>query len=481
MKQLKIKFRLLFCIERRCIAIEQIELFFKDIFYENGLGYISMLKNWNIALSKEKFNELEENINGTAFFDMPFKFNKFLNHAKECIQNAEEDVYFSINNFMRKRETESVWRLNCFAIDFDFYKIEKYKNLTPEEFYQDVLKYNLLIKPNYVINSGKGLYMIFNIYDPPPKQCTNIYRAIYKKLVSDLIDYGADAKASLVTQVIRIPGTINSKNGAEVKIIETNQEKYTFRKFIDLLPYTKEESRLYKEAKQSYKNSLRRKTIESKRFRENTKKILEDFETLIELRNQNNVYDGYRELLIYLARERCRFSNYTLAEELRIATKLNEQFKSPLTDAEVFKNANPSDLPNPTSKDTIIAKLELTEEEMMQMRYLRCHKTDVKLKKQFERNKMKQILLLKGTEKTLKRLKDIFKAIQDNLKISKQELAERFNVSERQLYRDLKYIKEHKALFVENKIELESEVKEVVLQLIEQVKNVARIRAEYDP
>lgn len=472
---------MLFCVERGCIAIENIELFFKDIFYANGLGYISMLKNWDITLAKEKFSELEESLNGTAFFDRPFKFFKFLNQIKKSINDAEEDVYFSINQFMRKRETDSAWRLNCFAIDFDFYKLERYKNLTPEEFYQDVLKHNLSIKPNYVINSGKGLYIIFNIYDPPPKQCTNIYRAIYKKLVSDLIEYGADAKASLVTQVIRVPGTINSKNGEMVRIIEHNDEKYVFQTFINLLPYTKEENELYKAAKQSYKNSLRRKTIESKRFRENTKKILEDFETLIELRNQNNVYDGYRELLIYLARERCRFSNYSLTEELRIATKLNEQFKSPLSDTEVFKNANPSDLPNPTAKDTIIAKLELTEEEMRQMRYLRCHKIDVKLKQQFERNKIKQILLLRGTEKTLKRLRGIFKATQDNPKLCKQQLSEMFNVSERQLYRDLKYIKEHKALFIENKIELESKVKEVVLQLIEQVKNMAKIRAEYDP
>lgn len=472
---------MLFCIERRCIAIEQIESFFKDIFYANGLGYISMLKNWDISLAKEKFNELEESLSGTAFFDIPFKFFKFLNQVKKSVTEAEEDVYFSINQFMRKRETNSAWRLNCFAIDFDFYKLERYQNLTSEEFYHDVLKDKLPMKPNYVINSGKGLYVIFNIYDPPPKQCTNIYRAIYKQLVSNLVEYGADAKASLVTQVIRVPGTMNSKNGEIVRIIEHNDEKYVFQKFINLLPYTKEENELYKAAKQSYKNSLRRKAIESKRFKENTKKMLEDFEILIELRNQNNVYDGYRELLIYLARERCRFSNYSLTEELRIATKLNEQFKSPLTDKELFKNANPSDLPNPTAKDTIIAKLGLTEEEMRQMRYLRCHKLDVKLKQQFERNKIKQILLLKGTEKTIKRLKGIFKAIQGNPKITKQELIELFNISERQLYRDLKYIREHKALFVDNKIELESKFKEVIQKLIQQVINVATIRAEKDP
>lgn len=444
-----------------------IDKFFKDIFYENGLGYISMLKNWDIALSKEKFNELEENLNGTAFFDMPFKFNKFLNHAKQCIQNAEEDVYFSINQFMRKRETDSAWRLNCFAIDFDFYKIEKYKNLTPEEFYHDILKSHLPFTPNYVVNSGNGLYVIFNIYDPPPKQCTNIYRAIYKQLVSNLIEFGADAKATLVTQVIRVPGTINSKNGSEVKIIEINQEKYTFRKFIDLLPYNKNQYLAYKESKASYKVDLRKKSIKTKLFKENTKRLIHDFERLIKMRNQNSKLDGYRELLIYLARERIRFSEYSITEELRVAEHLNRLFQNPLSDSEIYKNAKPSDLPNPSSKDTIIIKLEITEEEMHNMDYLRSHEMNVKLTQQKERKFKKQMQILKGEEKTQKRLKGIFKAIESNPKITKLELSKQFKVSERQIYRDLQYIKEHRGLFIQNKITLnENYTNEIVFNYL---------------
>ena len=72
-----------------------------------------------------------------------------------------------------------------------------------------------------------------------------------------------------------------------------------------------------------------------------------------------------------------------------------------------------------------------------------------------KRKFVKKTNLIKGTDKRLNRCKLIFKLTKESPSISKGEIAKRLKISERQVYRDLKYIQQHKALFVENKISFE--------------------------
>lgn len=81
--------------------------------------------------------------------------------------------------------------------------------------------------PNQIIRSGRGLYVkwIFNHYlpgvaGPRWKHCQD-------QLVKLFADFGADAQAKDAARVLRVVGSVNSKNGAVVKVIHRAHQSYT--------------------------------------------------------------------------------------------------------------------------------------------------------------------------------------------------------------------------------------------------------------
>ena len=135
-----------------------------------------------------------------CFADRLYKPEEFFSACSKICSEHKEDMYFSINSFDRcQKKTEYVRHLNAIAMDFDFYKIEEYSNLTPWQMYQEHIKDKLPFAPTFVIDSGRGLYVIY-CFQHAPKKCAEVYKSVYKAIQKKFEKEGMDEKAMNVTQ-----------------------------------------------------------------------------------------------------------------------------------------------------------------------------------------------------------------------------------------------------------------------------------------
>lgn len=146
---------------------------------------------------------------------------------------AVSDCYVSMNTFWRSRDQkiyfgrdrEHLKRLRTCFVDLDYYDL----GLTQEEVLRKVhlmVKAGVIPQPTMVVSSGKGLYLIYKIKDEDAKALSR-WSDIQYYLVDALKDVGADSHCTDPSRVLRVPGTINGKNGATVKVIEFYDITYT--------------------------------------------------------------------------------------------------------------------------------------------------------------------------------------------------------------------------------------------------------------
>ena len=134
--------------------------FLKDIHTGSDSScFISILRNWSDEMDSMQLKyayEMDIDIN-----DRFYTLDKFIKKVGKLIENEVEETYFSINSFWTKRKSSNdIRHLNAFVMDYDFYKIDQYKKLTPEQMYKQHIKKTLPFQPTYVVDSGRGLYVI---------------------------------------------------------------------------------------------------------------------------------------------------------------------------------------------------------------------------------------------------------------------------------------------------------------------------------
>ena len=113
-----------------------------------------------------------------------------------------------------RRAEENVTWIVCVHADIDFSLVEA----TPEEVERIVA--GLSLPPSRVHHSGHGLHLYWFLkiaIEATPENCDR-HRRLLRQL-ADII--GGDSAACLIPQLMRLPGTINSKNGErhEVRIL----------------------------------------------------------------------------------------------------------------------------------------------------------------------------------------------------------------------------------------------------------------------
>ena len=77
-----------------------------------------------------------------------------------------KDTYVSINTFWNfNRRQKNVRRLNAFFLDIDYYKVDKYKDLTTKEVIADMRKKDMFngFEPSFFVDSGRGFYIYYLI------------------------------------------------------------------------------------------------------------------------------------------------------------------------------------------------------------------------------------------------------------------------------------------------------------------------------
>ncbi|WP_276930866.1 hypothetical protein [Faecalibaculum rodentium] len=412
----------------------------------------AFLPDQDVDVLRLKYDDAYMGDYENGFHDLCFKQDLFFRYIEQAGQ-GEEDVYFSINSFWNTKRTEAnIRHLNAFVIDYDYYKISEYADLAPAEMYQQHIKPSLVIDPTFVIDSGRGLYCIFCI-DHAPYTCSGLYKAIYSKLVESQERFGADPKAMLTTQVIRVPGSINSRSGRTVAVLEAKDQRYQLSELADkFLPYTRQQVREYKQKKAKAVFGLTKKAAAGKRkanrYQSDLAELEADLIALISMRNDAGITDGYREVLLYLYWERAaktKMDDETIGKKI---LWLNSLFTIPLPEKEALSRCRPAqNYRCVTAREKMIRKLGITAEEQCNLKFLVNWKRRNSLRQAKSRKKacVQHRGRTNAQEARYSRRCALIKGLGQGLNL--QALAESLGVTKKTLRNDCKYILSHHAEF----------------------------------
>ena len=148
------------------------------------------------------------------------------------------NVYTSMNTFLSKhkdgnihsgRKVENLKRLNALYLDIDCYKTEMTQEQVLYELETDYFGYTLPV-PTFVINSGRGLYLIWKIDED--RNALPRWKTVEKYLLEQCKEFNADPQAIDAARILRVPYSINGKNGETVSIIRFNDVSYTLHEII---------------------------------------------------------------------------------------------------------------------------------------------------------------------------------------------------------------------------------------------------------
>lgn len=223
--------------------------------------------------------------------------------------NPNQDLYISVNTFNnKKRKNKNVASYNAAFIDIDLYEctFNNYGNaLYIKEIIQEKINNKEIPAPSRIVFTGGGLHYYWYLNNVNEKE----FKLIEKALISyfEKIDLGqgyVDKSVCDAARILRIPGSLNTKEIEICRVIEDKQIDYTFEDFkkYGLLSIHKN----YKEEcihLNVYKNKKTKKA--NPKYIYNNEKYLERvFKSLklIMWYRINNKIDitGYREISMFL-------------------------------------------------------------------------------------------------------------------------------------------------------------------------------------
>lgn len=249
--------------------------------------------------------------------------------AKVIPEWLGDDVYFSQNTFYRpSRRIENIRQLRSLYVDVDCYLFNMVADWVIAQMELELFK-DKVPDPNLIIHSGRGLGLVWFL-EPVPAQALPLWQAVENYLVKQCRAFGSDARATDAARILRLSGTVNSKNHETVHVQHRHNTRYALRDIEqEYLPVLRP-----KRASESYSGGSERPSVDHRLFNAYTLHFarLKDLVKLCELRQWNMT--GYRETVLFLYRY---WSCCFLAdpeEAFQNTLELNAQFRSPLTDKE---------------------------------------------------------------------------------------------------------------------------------------------------
>lgn len=288
----------------------------------------------------------------------------------------QENVYISINTFYSTfRRLEYLKELKAQFIDLDIYKTGFTKTQIIMHLETDYFNKSIP-RPNLIIDSGRGLYLIW-LLNSVPSKALPLWKAVEEYLYSVLKPFGADRQALDPTRVLRVPGSINSKSKTTVSIIDEYDYIYDLREIQnEYLPELKPKEK---------KKGRPSKTVFIHRERSLYFARIQDITKLCELRE----YDlkGHRELILFLYRYYLCYFLEDTKKALEDVLELNREFIYPLSENEVIRATRSAekvylskDKDYRYKNETLIELLEITELE-------ETHMTTIISDKEYKRRK----------------------------------------------------------------------------------------------
>lgn len=187
----------------------------------------------------------------TSSLKDPMKLSQVINSF------GREDILFSLNPFrtMDRATRSNLFCINAIPVDVDYKKIKELKGLEP---YQVIKLLEMdffeskIPTPNFVEygNQIRLIYSVETCYIPKFRDnVVTLARRISEVFSQELKEYGAEKQN--LESYFRIPGSINTKNGAEIKVFSYDDAViYTLSElqelWLDELPkwYKKRKGRL---------------------------------------------------------------------------------------------------------------------------------------------------------------------------------------------------------------------------------------------
>ncbi|WP_099330282.1 helix-turn-helix transcriptional regulator [Clostridium paraputrificum] len=241
----------------------------------------------------------------------------------------KRDIYYTPNTFNSpiKRQRNYLWQLHRFYIDIDHKKgtraIESFEVVGAIE---QLVENKKIPEPTEYINSGRGIHVYWDIAN-----CHIMLLDLWEKIenylfnqVKEIEKYikniEVDKRATDPTRLLRLPGTINSKD---------NSKCYSMLKREDNIYNIFDLKKAYIKPNKAYKkNKSNIAYLPTKNLYTLNKSRLEDFKAIVSLRNGE--VKGYRNTLIMFYSYHYRLINEITVEELIDITKeFNKSFREP--------------------------------------------------------------------------------------------------------------------------------------------------------
>lgn len=152
--------------------------------------------------------------------------------------NGRTNCFISMNSFLTPKQKETpdsgrvvnnLKHLNALWVDIDYYtkglEREEVLYILRESYFDRTIPY-----PTFIIDSGKGLYLIWKIDED--RNALPRWQAVENYLIDQLKDIGADSKAKDAARILRVPFTVNGKNGKMVRILNFANIQYKLHEII---------------------------------------------------------------------------------------------------------------------------------------------------------------------------------------------------------------------------------------------------------
>lgn len=355
----------------------------------------------------------------------------------------KRDIYYTPNTFNSpiKRQRDYLWQLHRFYIDIDHKKgtraIESFEVVGAIE---QLVENKKIPEPTEYINSGRGIHVYWDIanchimlLDLWEKIENYLFNQV-KEIEKDIENIEVDKRATDPTRLLRLPGTINSKD---------NSKCYSMLKRDDNIYNIFDLKKAYIKPNKAYKkNKSNIAYLPTKNLYTLNKSRLEDFKVIVSLRNGE--VKGYRNTLIMLYSYHYRLINEITVEELiNITKEFNKSFKEPYKIRELISvcrsvNRTVKHFQEDESKGYkftnkyIIESLDISEQE--QRKLLTIISTDEKYRRNNERRTPRNEEGLTPKQAELKILREkIIDMKKSNIK--NKEIAEKLNIPVKTLER----------------------------------------------
>lgn len=366
------------------------------------------------------------------------------------------DCYASVNSFYKpERAVSNVRHIKTLYSDLDIYN-EGLSKDKAFEMIQFAVDKETIPKPTFIIDSGRGLYVMWSIESAPGrfKNVQKLYGHVQDFLYENLEELGADPKAKDMARVLRVPGSTNTKNGARVEVVQYNEEcVYTlsymrdFMNEVNNVDWSEIENEI-KERKKKKRTKKKKNSNLARLFNYYTLAIArtEDLKMIVQLRD----YDvkGYRNFIIHLY----MFEMMKIHKDYYVAAhqtkELNDLFKNSLDTADVnavckssfnaYKEYEKDKTKGYNYKNmTIIERLEMTSEEQKHMKTIITAEEKQRRNTIYNYNKRRDVdgLTAKQREVTerRKRVKELY-----DKGFNQSEISKKLGVTKMTISRDLK-------------------------------------------